>query len=131
MEISRWKNRFQNFHKALLQLEKAAVQTALSDLEGEGLIQRFEFTFELAWKTLQDLLSHRGYHDIMGPRPVLEQALKDGLINDNIGWAKMLKSRNETTHTYDETTSKKIIQEIRSSYFPLLKELYQRLKEIE
>lgn len=130
MESIRWKNRYQSYHKALLQLEKAVTQTNLSDLEQEGLIQRFEFTFELSWKTLQDLLLFRGYTDIVGPRPVLEQALQDGYIENSAGWARMLKSRNETAHTYDEATSRRIATEIKTEYFSLLKKLDEKLKSL-
>lgn len=130
MESIRWKSRYQSYHKALLQLKKAVTQTTLSDLEQEGLIQRFEFTFELAWKTLQDLLLFRGYLDIVGPRPVLEQSLKDGFLKNSAGWARMLKSRNETSHTYDEITSRRIAIEIQTEYFPLLKDLDEKLKSL-
>lgn len=52
----------------------------MSKLEEEGLIQRFEYTFELAWKCLQDLLAERGYANVRGPGPVIEQAFQDGII---------------------------------------------------
>jgi hypothetical protein len=51
-------------------------------MEQQGLIKAFEYTFELSWKTLQDLLKHKGYRDILGPRPVIEQSFQDGYIND-------------------------------------------------
>ncbi|NJN28824.1 MAG: nucleotidyltransferase [Cyclobacteriaceae bacterium] len=130
MDVVRWKTRYQNYHKALLKLERAVTQTSLTELEQEGLIQRFEFTFELAWKTLQDLLVFSGYADILGPRPVLEQSLHDGYIENSMGWARMLKSRNETTHTYDESTARRIVTEIQSDYFPLLKKLDEKLKSL-
>src|ERR1700742_2908305 len=84
-----WVQRFSNFKKALAKLEEVATRKDvgdLSDLEKEGMIQRFEYTFELAWKTLQDLLEYKGYRDIAGPNPVLAQALKDGYINDEKLW---------------------------------------------
>ena len=79
----RWEQRFSNYSKALAKLEQVATRedvNSLSELEQEGMIQRFEYTYELAWKTLQDLLEHKGYTDIKGPTPVLEQAFKDGYI---------------------------------------------------
>jgi nucleotidyltransferase substrate binding protein (TIGR01987 family) len=92
----RWQQRFSNFKKALLKLEQVAVDrdyATLSELEKEGLIQRFEYTYELAWKTLQDLLRYKGYIDIAGPNPVLEQALADGYIVSEQLWRNMKKSR--------------------------------------
>ena len=95
----RSQQRFSNFLKALARYEEA-LSPKMSRLEEEGLIQRFEYTFELAWKTLQDLLFERGYETVRGPRPVLEQAFQDGVISDGPLWLEMLKSRNETVHLY-------------------------------
>jgi len=75
---TRWVQRFSNYKKALSKLAEVVTERtedSLSELEKEGLIQRFEYTFELAWKTLQDLLEFKGYLDINGPNPVLEQSL--------------------------------------------------------
>ncbi len=85
---TRWLQRFANFNKALAKLTEVFDDRGddLSELEQEGMIQRFEYTFELAWKTLQDLLRYKGYLDIAGPNPVLEQALKDGYLTDAEGW---------------------------------------------
>ncbi len=78
----RWVQRFSNFRKAIEKLRDAVAEydDETSDLEKEGIIQRFEYTFELGWKTLQDLLAHKGYVDVKGPNPVLAQALRDGYI---------------------------------------------------
>ncbi|HET6990945.1 MAG TPA: nucleotidyltransferase substrate binding protein, partial [Bacteroidia bacterium] len=76
----RWEQRFSNFKKALAKLGEVTEhkkKSELSELEIEGLIQRFEYTYELAWKTLQDLLQDKGYQDIIGPNPVIEQAFHD------------------------------------------------------
>jgi hypothetical protein len=73
----RWEQRLSNFRKALAKLEEGihTLKTEpLSELEKEGLIQRFEYTYELAWKTLQDLFKFKGYQDIAGPNPTLQQA---------------------------------------------------------
>lgn len=81
----RWIQRFSNYRKALAKLEetvKGRKLEELSDLEKEGLIQRFEYTYELAWKTLQDLLRYKGYSNIAGPNPVLQKALSDGYVSN-------------------------------------------------
>ena len=92
----------------------------MSRLEEEGLIQRFEYTFELAWKFLQDLLQERGYPNVRGPRPVIEQAFQDNLIKEGPLWLAMLKSRNETTHLYDETVFQRISTQVKGPYLKLL-----------
>lgn len=122
----RWEQRFDNYNKALSKLEEVAVNRAfssLSDLEKEGLIQRFEYTFELAWKTLQDLLAYKGYEGINGPNQVLEQAVKDGYIGDVPGWRAMKKSRELTSHTYDSATADEIAREVINKYAVLLRTL--------
>jgi nucleotidyltransferase substrate binding protein (TIGR01987 family) len=128
----RWMQRFSNFKKALAKLGEVATRgdsDTLSDLEKEGMIQRFEYTFELAWKTLQDLLEYKGYKDIAGPNPVLEQALKDGYIKDEKNWRNMKKSRELTSHTYNSETADDIAQNITHEYYELLKKLEHRLEE--
>src|SRR4051812_6150549 len=98
----RWKERFESFSKALMQLETALQQKNFSVLEKDGVIKRFEFTVELAWKTIQDILNEQGY-DIKGPRPVIKQAFRDGMIIDGQAWIDMLDDRNKSSHLYDET----------------------------
>jgi hypothetical protein len=84
----RWLQRFSNLKKAFLRLKEAVDTENLSELEREGLIQRFEYTYELAWKTLQDLLEAKGYLDIKGPTPVFQQAFQDGYITDGEAWMR-------------------------------------------
>ena len=116
----RSQQRFENFKKALVLYEEAMKPT-MSRLEDEGLIQRFEYTFELAWKCLQDLLQEKGYANIRGPRPVIEQTFQDGIISEGPIWLRMLKARNETTHLYDEATFHATIQQVKSSFLETLK----------
>jgi nucleotidyltransferase substrate binding protein (TIGR01987 family) len=125
----RWQQRFINFNKALNQLEKFIAKENLNELGEQGLIKAFEYTYELAWKTLQDLLKHKGYDNILGPKPVIDQSFQDGYINDGKGWINMHKSRNLTSHTYNEETANEIVTGIRNSYFQLLKDLQTRLSD--
>ena len=111
--------RFSNFKKVLAKYQEAS-SAQLSRLEAEGLIQRFEYTFELAWKSLQDLLQERGYANVRGPKPVIVQAFQDGIISDGPIWLEMLQSRNETTHLYDEATFEKIFSKVKGPYLKLL-----------
>ena len=124
----RWRQRLEHFEKAYAELDEACQKKTYSKLERGGLIQAFEFTFELAWKTLQDLLLARAY-DVRGPRPVIEQAFQDGLIEDGETWMKMLRSRNLTTHTYHEQTAQEIADSIKTHYWPLIGQLITKLEQ--
>jgi nucleotidyltransferase substrate binding protein (TIGR01987 family) len=124
----RWQQRFVNFSKAFKQLERFKEVESLNEMEKQGLIKAFEYTFELSWKTLQDLLKEKGYVDIVGPSPVIEQSFQDGYISDGIGWMRMHKSRNLTSHTYDEQIAEEIIKNIRNEYYDLLRDLRLRLE---
>lgn len=128
----RWEQRFSNYRRALAKLEegiKTLNLQPLSDLEKEGLIQRFEYTYELAWKTLQDLLRFKGYQDIAGPNPTLQQAFQDGYIHNGTVWSNMKKSRYLSTHTYDEETAENIVESICDAYFDAFKKLEIRLEQ--
>ncbi len=125
----RWIQRFDNFRKAFSQLDRFIQVEKLNEMEEQGLIKAFEYTYELSWKTLQDLLKEKGYKDIVGPKPVIEQSFQDGYIADGKGWMRMHLSRNLTSHTYDEDTAMEIITNIRLEYFGLLKALKIRLEE--
>lgn len=128
----RWIQRFTNFDKAFRQLERFVSKEDLNEMEEQGLIKAFEYTYELCWKTLQDLLKDKGYINITGPRPVIEQSFQDGYLANGKAWMSMYKSRNLTSHTYDEETAKEIIREIRSTYYHLFNDFRNRLeKEIK
>ena len=123
----RWKQRYSNYQKALSQLERFVQDDELNEMEEQGLIKAFEYTFELAWKPLQDFLKEKGYVGIVGPRPVIEQSFQDGYISDGTGWLRMLTARNLSSHTYDEQTAKEIIGDIKSEFIIFLKDLKIRL----
>ncbi|HEY5508303.1 MAG TPA: nucleotidyltransferase substrate binding protein [Paludibacter sp.] len=125
----RWQQRFVSFNKAFSQLERFMQKAELNEMEEQGLIKAFEYTYELSWKTLQDLLKNKGYIDIVGPKPVIEQCFQDGYIADGKGWMRMHISRNLTSHTYDKETANEIIDSIRTEYFFLLSCLQERLEE--
>ena len=128
-EDIRWQQRFTNFNKAFAQLEKYVGHEDLNELEKQGLIKAFEYTYELIWKTLQDLLKEKGYKDITGPKPVIEQSFQDGYILDGEGWMRMHISRNLTSHTYNEETAEEIVAKIKNEYFILLKSIKNKLEK--
>jgi nucleotidyltransferase substrate binding protein (TIGR01987 family) len=124
---TRWRQRYANFQKALTLLENAVDMNEYSDLEREGLIQRFEYTVELAWKTLQDLLGTKGYDDVKGPKPVIKQAFQDGYILEGDAWLEMWNSRTLASHTYDDETAIEIVEKIKIKYYYLLDDLDKKL----
>ena len=125
----RWKQRFQNFEKAFLFLKRATATSLLDDLQAAGLIQSFEFTFELSWKTLKDYLEEMGI-SLRFPREIIKQAFQSNLIENGELWLEMLEHRNELTQTYDEVQTKKAVVKIRERYFPALKQVYESLKNV-
>ncbi len=130
----RWIQRFSNYSKALARLRAAftlAKERPLTDLEKQGLIQAFEFTHELAWKTLKDLLEHRGNTELYGSKDASRQAFQLGLIENGQTWMDMIKSRNETSHTYDEDTANQICSAIIGYYFSEFTHLEQRLTQLK
>jgi nucleotidyltransferase substrate binding protein (TIGR01987 family) len=130
----RWLQRLDSYNKAFKKMKEVVENKDyknLSDLEQEGLIQRFEYTFELAWKVMKDLLQEEGYVDIKSPNDTLRQAFNDGYIKDNDKWRRMANARNITSHTYDENDAKEVIYGIYNDYYPLFKDLYNTLKQEE
>lgn len=121
----RWKQRFVNFEKAFLQLKDAIERfDQLDDLAKEGLVQRFEYTFELAWKTLKDYLESEGIINQF-PREVLKQGFHVNVLNNGELWIDMLEKRNLLTHTYDQDNFNLALELINESYFPEITHLYE------
>lgn len=127
----RWKQRFQNFDRAFLLLRSALAgrdPLSFSDLEREGLAQRFEFTFELAWKTLKDYLEDGGLViEPITPRNVIKEAFAAKLITDGQAWIDMMLDRNRLSHVYDETALVEVLQTLVSRYLPVLEALHNYL----
>ncbi len=124
----RWKQRFQNYEKALLLLTEALRINNPDIIQKAGLIQFFEISFELSWNLMKDYLVDQGYDDIRSPRETIKKGFETGLIIDGQAWLQALENRNLTSHTYDETTANKVVKAISDAYYPLLKQLYDNLK---
>jgi nucleotidyltransferase substrate binding protein (TIGR01987 family) len=125
-----WVQRLSNYQKALAQLQKFIDKGDLSELEELGLIKAFEYTYELAWNTMKDFLEHRGQTDIYGSRDVIRKTFELGLIEDGENWMDMLKSRNMTSHTYNQETADEICKVVRERYHMLLRQLAEKLTEL-
>lgn len=123
----RWIQRFNNYKKAFKQIQEAVElmkERELTTLEKQGVIQAFEYTHELAWKTLKDFLENKGNRDIYGSKDATRKAFALGLIEDGEIWMQMIKSCNLTSHTYDESTADEVIAIIKGLYF----EQFQRFE---
>ena len=128
-ENIRWKQRFNNFSKAYKLLDsvfKEMKVDELSLLEQEGVIQRFEYTYELAWKTLKDYLEYSGNLNNIDitARNVFKEAYSAGIIKEQGIFIDMMLSRNLLSHTYDFAKFKEVIIKIENDYLNVLEDLY-------
>lgn len=128
----RWKQRFDNYKRALHQLTLAVQlleQRPLSDLEKQGVIQGFEFTHELAWNVLKDYLEYEGIQGLIGSRSAVREAFKRGLISDGEAWMDMIEKRNLSSHTYNLDVATVLVAAIRDAYYPAMLALQERLEQ--
>ncbi|ACM21634.1 nucleotidyltransferase substrate-binding protein, HI0074 family [Geotalea daltonii FRC-32] len=126
----RWQQRFANYNKALAQLKKFVDKGNLSELEEQGVIQAFEYTYELGWNVIRDYLREQGNRNIYGSRDAIREAFALELIVDGDGWMDMLKDRNLTVHTYNEDTARTIAENIVNRYFALFKALEETMQHL-
>ena len=130
----RWKQRLQNYKKALATIKNAVALTKereLSDLEKQGLIKGFEFTFEMAWNVMKDYLEEQGINGIIGSKGAVRQAFNKGLVEDGQVWMDMIKDRNLASHTYDEETAKELITVIIEKYYNEFIVLLEKMNRLE
>lgn len=126
----RWRQRFENFDKAFQQLTFAInLFDSLSILEKEGLIQRFEYTFELAWKTIKDYLEANDVN-VRFPREVIKEGFHFEVIDDGDVWMDMLEKRNLLAHTYDEERFNFVTLKIKTEYYSAVAQVYNYFKVI-
>lgn len=119
----RWQQRFQNFDKSYKFLKETIAIQNPSDAEQAGLMQFFEMTFELAWKTLKDYLVSEGF-SVKSPRDTIKQAFQNEMLDGHV-WLKALNDRNLTSHLYDKKKSQEIEKKVREIYFPAIKQLHE------
>ena len=126
----RWIQRLASFQKALDQLTKFIERGQLSELEEQGLIKAFEYTFELAWTTIKDFLEYRGQTDIYGSRDAIRKAFQLNLIDNGETWMDMIVSRKRTSHTYNRETAEETCRVIKNEYFALFGKLKEKLYQL-
>ncbi len=132
----RWQQRFQNFEKAYNRLVTAIErfkQNSEDELILEGLVQTYEFTYELAINTTRDYLVNSGHPlvDVASPRVTIKQALTDSIMTDGTVWMSAIEDRNLTSHTYDEEIAKEVVKNICEKYFFIIEDLYKFFKNNE
>ncbi len=129
-EDIRWKQRLVNYQKALGQLQKFIAKGELNELEEQGLIQAFEFTHELAWNVMKDYFEYQGTTSITGSRDATREAFQRGLVQDGAQWMEMIKSRNQSSHTYNESTAKEIKDKVLLEYYDLFVVFNEKMKTL-
>lgn len=127
--MGRFEERRKEYEKALNRLEEALKEKE-TEITIDGVLHRFEFTFELAWKTMKDYLEYVGVIDKTGsPREIIQSAFQYGMIQEGDAWINMMLARNSLSHLYDEEKSRDVYKEIKNTYLELLKDLNKKLDE--
>ena len=128
--MDKFVEKYGKLEQAAARLEEALSEydAAQSDIVRDGVIQRFEFCTELAWKTLREYLLDQGYTEVNSPKSVMRQAYADGVLRDEGAWLSLLDDRNSTSHIYDDATAQRIFSRIRDTYAVLFRELVDQLK---
>ena len=128
----RWQQRLSNFERALALLSAALIDgpAALNQLEKEGVIQRFEYCFELAWKTTKDYMEANGFlFAVVMPRQVLKDAYAAKVIADGAVWIAMLDHRNLLSPSYNPTVFEEAVEAIHRQYLPAMEQLFSFLQQ--
>ncbi len=121
----RWKQRAQNFEKAFLRLREAMEMDELNELERNGMIQRFEFSIDLAWKVMKDYMEHKGFVFKPSPKDTFRYAQQSGLINYAQELIDALDIRNELSHDYSGDKFESAELQLREESYPALGKLYR------
>lgn len=126
--MKRLKERYEDYTKALNRLKEALLEEP-TDIVVDGTLQRYKFTFELAWKTIKDYLEYNGYSDnIASPRAIIQLAYQAKVINNGDTWINMMLDRNALSHLYDEEKSREIYENVKNIYLNELNELKEFLE---
>ena len=129
--MERLSTKFENLRSAFSRLKEAVseYEQTHSDIVRDGVIQRFEFTCELAWKTTREYLLDQGFTEINSPKAAMREAFSCGLIDNDSAWNTLLTDRNLTSHVYDEATAAQIYERIASAHLPSFEALIKKLED--
>ena len=128
--MKRFNERKEEFFNALNRLQEA-LNLEADDIIIDGVLHRFEFTFELSWKTIKDYLEYLGITEKIGSRrEIIQLAFKQGIISDGDAWLQMMLSRNLLSHMYDESASRDIYEKIKNEYIKLFVDLKEKFETI-
>jgi len=130
MDFERLKERIEEYYKAVLRLKEALDEDISNPLVYDGVIQRFEFTYELTWKLIKAYLEYEGIAPVNTPRSAFKEAFAAGLIIDGDAWVDMIEDRNLTVHTYNEQMAKEIYCKIKHKYYSSFAAFADRLAGI-
>jgi nucleotidyltransferase substrate binding protein (TIGR01987 family) len=128
MKEKRINELYEDYVNAFARLNEGVNTNIKDDIKIDGVIQRFEFTFELAWKLMKMYLEHQGLQDCSSPRAAIKTAFESDLVKNGEQWINMMLDRNKSSHIYDEKEAKDIYKRIKNIYLELFKELIDELK---
>lgn len=130
----RWEQKLESYSKALRRLAEiinCAKTRELSDFEKDGLVQRFEFTHEMAWKLMMSFCRHQSPEtELFGSKDSTRWAFAHGLIGNGEVWMQMIQSRNSTSHNYDGIVADQVVQRVVNDYFPALRAFHDKMQSL-
>lgn len=131
--LPRWEQKLQSYSKALNRLAQVVNESKrreLNEFERDSVVQRFEFTHEVAWKLMKSFAEYQGDNTLMGSRDAVRWAYENHLITDGQVWMNMIRSRNETSHDYDDSMAIEVVKQVVDNYFPAMFDLYTRMSQL-
>lgn len=128
IEANRLQEKFEDYKNAYDRLTEGLKMETTSSIIMDGVIQRFEFTFELSWKLMKAYLEYQGFEETKSPRSTIRLAYQNNLIDDGDSWIDMMVDRNKTSHIYDENQTKEIYNKIKEKHHSRLKALNEYFK---
>ncbi len=128
----RWKQRFENFSNAYATFNrviKAYEANENDEIVQMALVQSYEFTIELAWKTLKDYLENEGYDEVKNAKQTIRQAFQAELLHNAEAWMEAVEMRNKTSHVYNKAILKELVIFVDTQFYPMVSDLYHILKK--
>ncbi len=128
IEINRLTEKYKDYHNAYNRLMEGLKIETKSAIVIDGVIQRFEFTFELSWKLMKAYLEYQGFKDVNSPRSTIRAAFQNEIIENGDDWIDMMIDRNKTSHIYDEEQAREIYEKIKNKHHFNFKKLNEYMQ---